>query len=282
MSSSQSEHEAIPSESPPPKPRSWRVRWSLRGLIALVTLCCLLSGWAGYQIRVGYTHEDVGNQIAIQTNLVRVKWRYQGTEVEELPAAYQGSPHATRPAVIVREVGKPPAWMQRMGVSRVFQRIESIRFPYSLPQDQFDATIQQVSRLDHVEALKFSTMNFQQQLSQRDLETLLTHVHVEEIYAPYCPLDGGPIPALRASRLTYLELSHSWFGDAAAADLPTTLTWLDLERTAVTDAGLSEFTRLRRLESLNLKRTPTSEAAIEKLRSAMPWCEIQWEPLTRP
>ncbi|MEM9828312.1 MAG: hypothetical protein AAF958_17115, partial [Planctomycetota bacterium] len=64
--------------------------------------------------------------------------------------------------------------------------------------------------------------------------------------------------------------------------LPSTLQYLDATRTRIHDDGLNGFVRLANLRTLKLNRTPTTKAAIERLRAKMPWCNIQWEPLVTP
>ena len=270
-----------------PKP-SWRMRWSLRALIAVVSLVCILSAWSAYRIRVGHTHEDVSRQLAETEQFsawkpgISVQWQYEQTVKRKVPFVVEGHVVVSGPTVVSKKVKGTPDWMEQTGISMMFQRIESIRTRALFPPDKFDELVQQICRLDRIDLLAFGTVNAHQQLSQRDLEAILTNVHVKNLFATYCPLDGGSIPALRRSQLEYLDLSHTRFSDITVKELPTTLTWLDLERTAVTDAGLAGFTRLPHLEHLCLNRTPTSEAAIDQLREAMPWCEIIWEPLRNP
>lgn len=279
---------AATSEEQAKHPRPWRARWSLRTLIAVITLVCLASAWSAYRFRIGQTHNDVGRQLATIGEFaawrpgINVQWQYEQTVRKKIPVVFEGGFAKTGATEITRQVRQTPTLMTQLGMNLMFQRIKSVRVNALLPPDKFEELVDQICRLDRVEQLHFGSVNAKQQLSHRDLERILSHTQVDEIYAMYCPLDVGSLPALRQSQLKILQLSHTWFDDAAVRDLPSTLTSLSLERTYVTDAGLSEFKRLHRLEYLNLKRTPTSQAAIEKLREEMPWCEITWEPLKRP
>ncbi|PQO36928.1 hypothetical protein C5Y96_07130 [Blastopirellula marina] len=288
MSASEATHETSVTEATHSK-RPWRVRWSLRTSIAVITLVCIASAWSTYRFRIGQTHDDVGRQLATIGEYaawrpgVNVQWQYEQSVRTKIPVVFKGGVATISGATeITRQVKQTPTWMEQLGMNLMFQRIKSVRVNALLPPDKFDELVDQICRLDRVESLYFGSANTTQQLSHRDLERILSHTQVDELYAMHCPLDVGSIPALRQSQLKILQLSHTWFDDAAVRDLPNTLTSLSLERTHVTDAGLPEFERLHRLEYLNLKRTPTSEEAIENLRGAMPWCEVVWEPLKQP
>jgi len=94
-------------------------------------------------------------------------------------------------------------------------------------------------------------------------------------------LPRGRIPSLTSQKLTWLCVAQTQFSDPAIADLPASLIYFDATRTRISDRGLAGFVRLKRLKSLDLSRTPTSQAAIEVLRQDMPWCEVHWEPLVQ-
>jgi len=280
---------------PAPKPlrkRSWRMRWSLRALVGVVTLACLLLAYANYLIRVGRTHEDVGRQLAILeesgTTYLRhrpeiaVAWQYEVETVEKVPYNIHYGTAFSRPIFLIRKVKGVPEWMERTGSGLMFQRIDTIRHGDQLPDDKFDELIQQITRLDRMRALEFDSAIHLQQLTQDDLAIILANVHVDNLRAPRCHVETTPFPELRRSGLRELDLSHSRFSDASLADLPSSLRKLDLERTAITDKGLKGITRLRYLSYLDLRRTPTSKPAIDRLKESLPDCVILWEPLDLP
>jgi hypothetical protein len=82
--------------------------------------------------------------------------------------------------------------------------------------------------------------------------------------------------------LVWLCVRRTQFSNPAIEDLRQSLQYLNATRTRISDHGLQSFVRLDNLRILNLRRTPTSESAIDALRAQMPWCVIEWEPLTQP
>ena len=88
------------------------------------------------------------------------------------------------------------------------------------------------------------------------------------------------IPGLKKlaslTRLEFLDLSISSITDKALASLLQfpKLNYLHLSETQITDAGLLHLSKIHTLEFINLRLTKATEAAIDKLRRALPNCEI--------
>ena len=291
MSSLESTHEAHPAAPTPPKRRTWRVRWSMRALVLATALACILCGWISYRYRVGQLHEDVATQLMLIQSPVRrqhlwdefpieLEWELEETKrVLDPPpevTALTGATDLTM-AYDIR-VRYTPRWMEMTSSGPVFQRLKSIRLTGSMHPDIQRKVIDQVARLDGQVPISIDMPHIHQDL----MEEIFTKTKVHAFDGRFAKLRPKTMPYLKDSGLAELCLCHTWFSDAAVYDLPNTLESLDLERTAVTDAALPEFQRLHRLNYLNLKRTPTSQAAIENLRAAMPECQIEWEPLTNP
>jgi hypothetical protein len=77
---------------------------------------------------------------------------------------------------------------------------------------------------------------------------------------------AGDLPALRFSR---------WrAGVLAALPAPAGAFGLGLVGTRVTDAGLKELARLKRLQALDLGRTKVTDAGLKELRRALPGCRV--------
>jgi WD40 repeat protein len=78
-------------------------------------------------------------------------------------------------------------------------------------------------------------------------------------------------------QLETLGLNDTQVGDEIIADLELlkSLTELDLSRTRLTDLGLEGMGAFQSLRKLNIEKTKTSAAAVEKLRQALPQCEIK-------
>ncbi|QDU73302.1 hypothetical protein Pan97_02710 [Bremerella volcania] len=271
-----------------PRLRSWCVRWSMRGLIVATALACILCGWISYRYRVGRLHEDVATQLLIlqaprpkhrifNNSPIQLDWNLEETKrvIDPPPgvAAVTGATDLTIAYDV--QVRYTPRWMEMTSSGPVFQRLKGIRLTPYIHPDVMRKVLDQIARLDGQVPISIDMPRMHQDL----MEDIFTKTQVHTFDARFAKLEPGPLPFLKNSGLVELCLCHTWFSDAAASDLPDTLVSLDLERTAVTDAALPEFARLHRLQYLNLRRTPTSEAAIEKLREAMPECQIAWEPL---
>lgn len=81
--------------------------------------------------------------------------------------------------------------------------------------------------------------------------------------------------------LRKLHLENTKIGDAGLTHLKglTSLEYLNLYGTQVTDSGLAELEGLKNLKSLYLWQTKVTPAGVEKLKQALPKCDINtgWE-----
>ncbi len=124
--------------------------------------------------------------------------------------------------------------------------------------------------------------------------TDVTLVHLERVEAvlaenlaplpklAYLNLTGGPCgqkaaAALARLRLKQLLLSRCAINDAAAAELANaaTLETLELHTNPLTDKGLTELHRLKRLRKLVIRETQVTAMGIAALRAALPDCMVE-------
>jgi serine/threonine protein kinase/Leucine-rich repeat (LRR) protein len=77
-----------------------------------------------------------------------------------------------------------------------------------------------------------------------------------------------------AALLIFLDLSGSKVTDKGLTALPESLQSLFLNRTAITDPGLTHLARLNRLTDLRLEDTDVTAAGVAVLKLALPECEI--------
>ena len=112
-----------------------------------------------------------------------------------------------------------------------------------------------------------------------ELTRLLSHVQIQKLYIQGAQLSRQRLPFQDQENMTWLCVARTQFSNPAIDDLPLSLTFFDATRTRINDDGLERFTRLRNLKRLILRRTPTTEQGIQKLRDRMPWCRIRWESL---
>jgi hypothetical protein len=92
------------------------------------------------------------------------------------------------------------------------------------------------------------------------------------------------LEGLKNLRKLHLENTH--IGDAGLSHLKnlTTLEYLNLYGTQVTDSGLSELDGLKNLKSVYLWQTKVTPEGVEKLKKALPKCQINtgWEQPAEP
>ncbi|PQO44785.1 hypothetical protein [Blastopirellula marina] len=258
------------------KKRSWRVRWSLRVLFVLIALMAGGLGWLSYYMRIGYLHDDVAANVAELGG--RVTWEL--TRV--IPPKVNALPNNNSQIFVgftppLKKVKGGPDWMQTWGVEPAYQRIEYVHFNQGSAED-LNRFLQQIERLDRVAGVHINTSP----LTDEQLEHLFDHVEMEALGIGGTPIGERPLPFLSDTKLKYLFCDKTFVSDSFLDCLPVTLEHLMIPNTRVTDAGLEKLVRLKNLQLLVLRDTPTSEEAIEKLRDKMPWCEIEWSPQFRP
>ncbi len=256
-------HQTEADQPDTPKRRSWRLRWSLRVLIGIVTLACVLLGWGAYYFHQGQVHEDAAKQL--QQLGAEIQWKL----VQIRRTTYAPFPFLTH------KVKGGPAWMQAWGVEPAFQRIDRVILKSSMSPHDVDAALQQIHRLGAVKTVSC----FQVEIDESQFITLLESVEIETLYMDAAQLGPGNLPYLRTTNLRELTVAGSAFSDAAIDDLPQTLEYFDATRTRITDQHLAKFAERKNLQTLKLGQTHTSKTAVDKLRSQMPWCAIHWEPL---
>lgn len=134
-------------------------------------------------------------------------------------------------------------------------------------------------RLDHVQNVTLYVDGRSEILTVEQLERLTATVDPEFLYLEGLAVPRTAIPALNGSRLRWLLVARTDFSNPAIKSLPPSLEHLDATRTRIDDEGLPLFASMTNLKTLILRRTPTSEEAIEELREQMPWCVIRWQSL---
>lgn len=88
-------------------------------------------------------------------------------------------------------------------------------------------------------------------------------------------ITDAELPALKLlTSLEWLSLSHTRITDAGLEYLPTGLKYLWLEGTAITDAGLAPLQFLPALEVLDIMDTDVTFAGVKRFQKALPWCII--------
>lgn len=251
-----------PAETSQPKRRSiWR-HWSLRTLFVVVAICGMGLAWASYQLRLGQLHREVGEKI-----------RQLGARAEAARAqqVYLGP-------ISIPITDKRQSWLKTFGAENATSRVGPVVLSKRPSGKELDQAIDELSRLDSFPHLS----SYGSSITQAHLARLLETTHVDTLYLEGMPVDRHGIPCLKDSGVLWLLLARTQFSDPGIDDLPDSLEFFNATRTRISDEGLDKFVRLKNLKGLILRRTPTSEAAVDKLREKMPWCEISWELLRKP
>ncbi len=170
-----------------------------------------------------------------------------------------------------------PVWIENTFLRLAFHRIDRVTVRCDSEEQVADA-VRQLKRVSSLRTLSVYSKRFEVD----DLETVLASVRVKELYVRGMRLPRTDIPMLSHDGLNWLGVMHTQFSNSAIDSLPMSLEYLNATRTRINDEGLPKFVRLVNLRTLNLRRTPTSQAAVDALRRDMPWCEIIWEPLRNP
>jgi hypothetical protein len=91
--------------------------------------------------------------------------------------------------------------------------------------------------------------------------------------------NGGMTTIGRLVNLESLDLNYTAVGDAGVAKLSplSKLTDLSLDSVELTDAGVATVAALRGLKQLDLYHTLVSEKGFEQLKTALPECDIHYE-----
>jgi hypothetical protein len=175
----------------------------------------------------------------------------------------------------IEERSTLPVFMERFGFATGVRRIEKITIR---SRSELATALKLVKEIGEVDSISF----YETGITQSQLSDTFDNVHVKKIYARGERLPRTSMQWLNHDGLNWLCLNRTQLSNPALKDLPDSLEYFDATRTRINDDGLNSFVRLANLKTLNLRRTPTSENAINALRQRMPWCEIKWEPLSQP
>lgn len=239
-----------------------RFSWH-RSLFALGLVGCLI-WWATY-VYTGYQHRAIAQSLESRGNNV--------TFTHYTTVTGAASPNARFTPIM--EVSTLHPLIESTGLALLYRRIDSVTIRTSHPAN-LDRSLSELERLGSVSNLSFYSTG----VTEQSLASLLSNIQVRKLYIPSESLSRRQMPCLNHEGLEWLCVSRTQFSNPAIDSLPVSLKYLDATRTRINDEGLAKFERLRNLEKLILRRTPTSQEAVDDLRTRMPWCRIDWHSLS--
>jgi hypothetical protein len=251
------------------KPNSHNVRRfrpGIRSCLASALVLSIAYTWLASLYCEGRRHEE----IAAVLKAARCDVRFSHFEFVEVESQRRRNSSSVK----VELRSTLPEFVESLGLSRIVRRVEHVRISDS---SDLPTALDSLAKLGQVGGVSLYDTN----VSQEELASTLSHVCVESFYAESESLPRSSITWLNQQGLKWLCLKRTQLSNPAINDLPESLEYFDACRTRINDEGLNAFVRLKNLKQLNLRRTPTTRAAIDRLRIQMPWCEIKWEPLTQ-
>jgi len=250
----------------PPALQDTKHLLSNRSMVQLgCTFFAVFACWCIWLSAEGRRHEAIANR------LTAARCGVEFTHMELVPVATNSSGQ-NGDRTTMRETSTLPAIIDRMGFETLFRRIKHVRI-YSrsfLPE-----ALELIKEIEDLDGVSFSDTG----ITQSQLSDTFSKVRVRNLYAGSEMMPGTNLSWLNHDGLQWLCLNRTQFSNSAIDDLPDSLEYFDATRTRINDDGLAGFVRLKNLKTLNLRRTPTSKQAIDRLQRQMLWCEIKWEPL---
>ena len=256
------------------KRRRSKRRWfqfSLRSLLLVTFVFALMLGWLRTRRNEGRLHE----RVAVELQSLGCSSEFSHYELVKVPGA------AGFLAALTGRTERQstlPSLVEKLGLDPIVRRIRRVRLRTHDPK-KLQSALLLLKDIDALESVSFCRSGV---VDEKQLADLFDSVAVGSLYIHNEKLPRTRMSWLDNENLTWLCVARTQFSNPAIDDLPLSLTYFDATRTRINDEGLNGFVRLKNLKTLWLRRTPTTEEAIEALRRKMPWCAISWEPLERP
>jgi hypothetical protein len=230
------------------KPSRW-FRYSLRMFLLMVTVLCILLG--------RYMKQKRDKQLAIQTI---VGWRgtihfdYEPSPLERMQLAENAARLGT-PPVFPEPPPPGPAWLWRYLGERFFADAVEVELPYL--GDEIELPHLRDKKVDFGALAPLTKIRRLRIRQTKNLDNELRHLK---------KLPELEVLGLGLSNVTDRGLKHV----ARLRNLKT----LSLGYTQVTDNGVLQLSSLHELEYLEIKNTEVTDAGADRLRLALPNCEI--------
>lgn len=248
--------EATDVEEQSPKPRRLRLWPAFVVLLVLVLICLALP------IYEGKRHQRIGKELTL------IGCSVDYSHYDSVWGSHSNMTYSGLYFSVYKDHSSLPEFIRSLSVERITRVYidESKDLPIALSL---------LKQLREYNSLTFRGCG----VTGSQLEEAIGKMQIESLSIAEAQLPTTNMPWLNKEGMTALNVNRTRFSNPAIDDLPYSLEWLNATRTRINDDGLDSFVRLKNMKELRLRRTPTSEEAIEKLRKKMPWCKIEWEPL---
>ncbi len=250
-----------------PKPRWWRLRWSMRGFFAAITLLCVIFGLVGQRLYVGLIHADVGKQLTLPPVDTSIPL---GLPSEEHVHIGWTIPQDPVGRIDFARDNKLPTWMKWTNSDVLFRRLDQVLISNSISDQELTFTFEQIHRLGELRELLI-----RRKLTHEELDRLLSPLQIQKL-AIY-PLEDQNEPYAFLHNIGVEDLEMHAAPVAVTENLPVSLKRLDISGSNIDDDSLDQFAQMKNLEELDLSRTITTKGGVQRLREKMPWCEVIWE-----
>ncbi|MEX0642013.1 MAG: leucine-rich repeat domain-containing protein [Pirellulales bacterium] len=234
------------------KPRRW-FRYSLRTFLFLVTVLCILLGV--------YMQQKWDKQLAIQTIIGwggTIHFDYEPSVAERAQRAFLSMESAFRgtPAPVFVDRPPPgPQWLRRYVGDHFFAAAVEVELPYL--GDEIKLSWLGDKKVDFGALAPLTKLRSLTIRQTKNLDNELRHLE--------------KLPELEVLRLSLSNVTDR--GLTHIARLPN-LKILSLANTQVTDIGVLQLSSLHELRHLEIKNTGVTDAGADRLRRALPNCEV--------
>jgi hypothetical protein len=271
--------------------RRW-FRFSLRTLLALITVVAVPVAWLAGQLRAAQRETEIADQLRtlgfqFEIGYPSDSWRSvsQGLPTDRVRAIAR---HTFGEKVLI--VLNPPANFNSLTLFTGMQHLQALHLNSTQVSDL--APIVAFSSLQTLRIMDSPVRDISPLVELKKLRVLdLSFTQVEDL-APIAELSGLQWIDLRSTMVRDLQplvglpnLQWLWLNDTPVSELTPlasvpTLQSIDLHGAAVTD--LTPLAKLPNLVLLNVRDTQVEQSQIDALQQALPKCKINHARTTLP
>lgn len=235
------------------------MRFSLRGLFLLLTLCAAGCAWVAYYASQARAENRIVQQLQSaedgRTIVVLYGNRFNHEEQQAKAEAFFTGGPAWAERLLGVDIVRTPMWLSCAPPGNTF------RF-------EMDDEGQRVIRREYKSGMRTA-----------DLELIGRLNHLQQLRLEASPVDDEGLAHLAGStNLRRLDLSHTAISDAGLVHLSRLpkLRTLDISRTDVSDASVETLAQFPALERLDVEMSRVTEQGVERLRRELPDCVISY------